>query len=158
MVAEYSFLTTWLLRSELEPVFDALYDTAAWPQWWPGVRRVDAHGGGDENGVGERFTIAWRSFLPYDLEFESEVTRVDRPQVMEGTATGELAGVGRWRLFSHDDVTAVLYEWNVATTKPWMNLLAPLAGPVFRWNHDYVMRAGGKGLAQRLGVTLLASG
>jgi hypothetical protein len=31
-----------------------------------------------------------------------------------------------------------------------MNLLAPLAKPLFRWNHDALMRAGGIGLARRL--------
>jgi hypothetical protein len=39
----------------------------------------------------------------------------------------------------------VLYEWNVATTKPWMNLIAPIARPVFQWNHDWVMSRGGEG-------------
>ncbi|MCA1656715.1 MAG: polyketide cyclase, partial [Actinobacteria bacterium] len=37
-------------------------------------------------------------------------------------------------------------------------LLAPLARPVFRWNHDVVMRQGGEGLADRLGARLLAYG
>jgi uncharacterized protein YndB with AHSA1/START domain len=155
-VAEYRFLTTWLLRADIEPVFDALHDTEAWPQWWPGVRRVVSHGGGDADGVGKRFEIVWRSFLPYDLAFETEVTRVQRPHVMEGTARGELAGTGRWRLFSQDGVVAVLYEWNVATTKAWMNVLGPIGRPAFRWNHDHVMRAGGRGLARMLAVELVA--
>ncbi len=72
---------------------------------------------------------------------------------------GELAGIGRWRLFEQDGevpVTAVVYEWNVSTTKPWMNLLAPIARPLFEWNHDWVMRNGGAGLAKLLGCRLLA--
>ncbi len=69
---------------------------------------------------------------------------------------GELAGTGRWRLFEQDGVTAVTYEWNVATTKRWMNLLAPIARPVFAWNHDWVMARGGEGLARRLGTRLVA--
>ncbi len=158
-MADYRFLTTWLLRAELEPVFDAIHDTEAWPQWWPGVRRVVARGGGDADGVGERFQIVWRSFLPYDLTFETEVTRVERPRVMEGVAQGELAGTGRWRLYPDaDGLVVVLYEWNVATTKRWMNALGPLARPVFSSNHDHVMRAGGRGLAQLLGVELVAHG
>ena len=36
------------------------------------------------------------------------------------------------------------------TTKWWMNTLAPLLEPVFRSNHDHVMRSGGEGLARRL--------
>jgi hypothetical protein len=38
-----------------------------------------------------------------------------------------------------------------------MNLLAPIARPVFRWNHDWVMARGGEGIAQRLGCRLIAS-
>jgi hypothetical protein len=47
-------------------------------------------------------------------------------------------------------VTAVTYEWNVRTTKAWMNALAPVARPVFAFNHDYVMRRGGEGLRDRM--------
>ena len=50
---------------------------------------------------------------------------------MRGEASGALAGTGHWRLFEQDGVTAVLYEWNVETTKLWMNVLAPVARPVF---------------------------
>jgi hypothetical protein len=35
-----------------------------------------------------------------------------------------------------------------------MNLLAPLARPVFSWNHDELMREGAQSLARRLGVEL----
>ena len=83
-------------------------------------------------------------------------TRVEKPHLLEGNAEGELAGVGRWRLFERDGVTAALYEWNVHTTRAWMNLLAPLARPIFAVNHDYVMRNGGHGLAELLDAPLLA--
>jgi len=36
-----------------------------------------------------------------------------------------------------------------------MARLAPLARPIFEWNHNGVMRAGGEGLARHLGVRLL---
>jgi hypothetical protein len=45
----------------------------------------------------------------------------------------------------------------VRTTKRWMNLAAPLARPVFRWNHDWVMRNGAEGIAELLGCRLLAA-
>jgi hypothetical protein len=133
-------------------------DTAAWPQWWRGVVRVDQLDSGDSGKVGSRYAIEWRSRLPYPLEFEFTVDRVERPLLMEGRADGELAGTGRWRLFEDAGVTAVLYEWNVRTTKPWMNRMGPVARPIFGWNHDVVMRWGGEGLARRLGARLLAAG
>jgi hypothetical protein len=36
-----------------------------------------------------------------------------------------------------------------------MNVLAPVARPLFAWNHDHVMRSGGEGLARLLGARLL---
>ena len=107
--------------------------------------------------MGSRYEIEWRSRLPYPLAFEFTTERVERPLTMEGRAEGELAGTGRWRLFEDAGVTAVLYEWNVHTTKPWMNLFGPVARPVFQWNHDVVMRWGGEGLARRVGGRLLAA-
>jgi hypothetical protein len=37
-----------------------------------------------------------------------------------------------------------------------MNAIAPVARPVFAWNHHAVMKQGGVGLAQALGVALIA--
>jgi hypothetical protein len=102
--------------------------------------------------------MVWKSVLPYRVAFETRTTKVERPHLLEADADGELAGRGRWRLFEQEGVTAVLYEWNVATTSAWMNLLAPLARPVFEWNHDWVMARGGEGIARLLGCRLLASG
>jgi len=106
----------------------------------------------------ERYRIAWRSRIPYDLEFDFTVLEMDEPRSMSGEATGELAGTGHWRLFEQDGVTAVTYEWNVHTTKAWMNAIAPVAQKLFAYNHDVVMRWGGEGLAERLGCRLIAAG
>jgi hypothetical protein len=149
-MAEYSFLTAWLIPAPIERVWDELFDVGAWPQWWKGVTDARELEPGNGDGVGKVFTISWRSLLPYDLTFVTTVTRVEKPHVMEGRAVGELTGTGRWRLFHHGGVTAVTYEWDVRTTKAWMNAVAPLARPVFEWNHDYVMRRGAIGLNDRV--------
>ena len=106
----------------------------------------------------ESYRIAWRSRIPYELEFEFTVRDMDEPRSMSGEASGALAGDGHWRLFEQNGVTAVTYEWNVRTTKAWMNVIGPVAKPLFAYNHDVVMRWGGEGLAQRLGCNLLAAG
>lgn len=153
---QYSFLTTWLLASPREPVFEAIYDEAGWPEWWRGVEVAEELRPGNELGIGTVSRMVWRSLLPYRVEFEVTATKVERPSLMEGQAVGDLEGTGRWRLLEQDGVTAVLYEWNVATTKPWMNRMAPLLRPVFEWNHDWVMRRGGEGIAKHLDCELLA--
>lgn len=155
-MAEYSFLTTWLLEAEREPVWEAIYDSERWPEWWNGVLEAEKLEEGDDAGVGQFGRYVWKSKLPYKLEFHARTTRVQRPHLLEGTVEGELAGTGTWRLYEEDGTTAVLYRWNVRTTKPWMNLLTPIARPIFAVNHDYVMRNGGEGLAKLLGARLLA--
>ena len=157
---EYSFLTTWCFDAPRDRVWDAIWDSERWPEWWRGVTGAKTLAEGDGSGVGQVARYSWRSRLPYALDFTMTTTRVERPHLLEGEADGELAGVGRWRLFAEDGatpVTAVVYEWNVHTTKPWMNALAPIAAPIFSWNHDWVMRNGGEGLARLLGCRLLAS-
>jgi len=157
-MAEYRFLTTWLLDAPREPVWEAIYDQARWPTWWRGVESAEEVRAGAQDGVGTVARMVWRSLLPYRVEFEVTTTRVEPFYLMEGDAVGELTGLGRWRLYEHEGQTAVLYEWNVATTKAWMNVLAPIARPVFEWNHDWVMARGGEGLARLLGCRLLAAG
>jgi uncharacterized protein YndB with AHSA1/START domain len=157
-MARYSFLTTWLLETSRAEAWEVLQDAERWPDWWRGVQRVELIERGDAERVGSRYRIAWRSRVPYELVFDFTVRRVEAPRLMQGDAAGELHGTGRWRLLEQDGVTAVLYEWNVSTTKRWMNLLAPVARPVFAHNHDVVMCWGGEGLARRLGVDLLAVG
>ncbi len=157
-MAEYSFLTTWLLDSPRQPVFEAIHDQERWPGWWRGVEVAEEISRPPDGGdVGTVSRMVWRSLLPYRVEFEIETTRVERPTLLEGRARGELAGIGRWRFYEQDGVTAVLYEWDVRTTRPWMNRLAPLLRPAFEWNHDWVMARGGEGLASLLDCHLLAS-
>ncbi len=152
----YAFLTTWLLQAPREAVWEALYDQATWPRWWRGVEVAEELRPGAADGVGTISRMVWRSILPYRVEFEMTATKIERPCLMEGQATGDLEGIGRWRLYEQDGVTAVLYEWDVETTKPWMNRMAPVLRTAFEWNHDWVMRRGGEGLALHLGCPLLA--
>lgn len=106
-------------------------------------------------GIGRRGRYAWRGRIPYPVRFEVVTTAVERPALMAGDASGDLEGSGVWRLREQLGATAVTYGWEVRTTKPWMNAAEPLLGPVFRWNHNVVMRWGGEGLARRLGCRLL---
>lgn len=156
-MSDYEFVTIWRLSAPVERVYEALHASDRWPEWWPGVEKVEEVEPGDESGVGNLRRYTWKSKLPYRLVFEMRTTRVERPSVLEGAAVGELDGTGRWTLTAIPEGTEVRYDWKVRTTKPWMNLLAPIARPVFQWNHDVVMAWGGEGLARRLGARLLES-
>jgi hypothetical protein len=155
---QYRFLSTWLLEAPRPAVWEVLQDSLSWPDWWRGVTSVVELDPGDDQAVGARHDITWRSAIPYPVRFEFTTEEVRAPAFMAGSARGELEGTGAWRLFEQEGVTAVTYDWRVGTTKAWMNALAPVARPAFEWNHDWVMRNGGEGLARRLGASLLAEG
>ena len=46
-MAEYAFLTTWLLESPREPVWEAIHDQERWPEWWRGVEEAEELRPGD---------------------------------------------------------------------------------------------------------------
>jgi hypothetical protein len=146
----YHLTTLWRFDAPLEAVWEAIFDTEAWPQWWKGAERVVTLECGDANGLGARQRHTWKSVLPYRLTFVTCVTRVEPLRLIEGQVEGDLEGTGCCRLRRDGDHIVVRYEWQVRTTRRWMNLLAPLAKPLFSWNHDALMRAGGIGLARRL--------
>jgi hypothetical protein len=154
----YALVTHWHIGAAIDPVWDALYRVEDWPRWWRYVKAVVELKQGDANGVGAVRRFTWTSRLPYSLTFEMRSSVVERPTFMEGIASGELSGRGRWRFAAEGATTRVRYEWTVQTTRPWMNLLAPLMAPAFRWNHGQVMAEGGRGLARHLGVALLGAG
>jgi hypothetical protein len=153
VMADYNFNTVWRFKAPLAPVWDLVYRSGEWPSWWRGVERVERLQEGDANHVGSVQRYTWKSKLPYRLSFDMRLTRVEPMSLIEGEAFGELTGRGLWLLSSEGDVTIVRYDWKVETTKLWMNLLAPLARPVFKWNHDVVMNWGAQALAARLKET-----
>lgn len=150
----YEFVTIWHVAAPIESVWNEIYHSELWPTWWKGVESVVELRKGDAQGVGSLRRYTWKSKLPYRLTFEMQTVRVEPPRLLEGAAIGELEGTGVWQLSTEGSGTLVRYDWKVQTTKPWMNLLAPIARPVFNWNHDVVMGWGAEGLANKLGVNV----
>ena len=100
--------------------------------------------------------INFRTGLGYRLHLVLEVTEVRREERLRAKAAGTLAGEGIWLMKQaapdaggHTDVTFV---WRVTLPPGVLRWLAPVLGPVFRWNHRRVMRAGRMGLIQYLAL------
>ena len=147
---DFDLVTTWSLAAPLTQVWAALTAPEEWPSWWPSVVRVERLAEGDADGTGAVRRMTWRTALPYTLTFDMKSTRVEPMTVIEGRALGELDGVGRWTLSRDDGATRVRYDWRVRVTRPWMRAIAPLARPVFAWNHGVVMERGYLGLVRKL--------
>ena len=157
-MASYEFVTIWRVEAPIEKVWNEIYYTEYWPQWWKGVIKVVELKEGNELGVGSIRRYTWKTKLPYKLIFDIETVRVEPMSYLEGKSTGELVGKSIWQLTKKGDFTIARYDWMVTTTKTWMNLLVPLAKPLFEWNHKIVMSWGAESLAKRLGVNVIEEG
>ena len=113
---------------------------------------------GDQDGIGSLYRHTWRTRLPYNLVFDLRTARLERPHLIEATTAGELEGTGRWQLSSTPARTRAVNEWRVRTAKSWMNLVAPIARPVFAWNHAALMRSGRLDLQRLLDERMVAQG
>lgn len=154
-MAQYHFLTTWDLEAPVEIVWETISNASGYSSWWKYVASVTEVEPVQADGTGGLYIWKWKTALPYTLAVEMSVTRSEPPHVLESRAQGELEGVGRWELKEMAGFTRVTYDWQVRTTKSWMNLIGPLARPAFGWNHNVLMDEGGRALAEHLGVKLL---
>jgi uncharacterized protein YndB with AHSA1/START domain len=148
---EYDFKTVWVLDAPIETVWDAIAASERWTEWWPYLESVVEIAKGDSCGIGSVRRYTWGGALPYRLAFQIMVTKIERPLTIEGVASGDLEGVGRWKLSAEGGTsTRVEYLLSARSTKPWMNMAAPLLGWFFKWNHNRVMNSGREGLGNYL--------
>lgn len=156
-MAFYRFGSEWRIEARVDEVYEALLDWKGLSAWWPSIRDVRLVEEGQATGIGTRVAYSIKSPLPYSLDFNVRVVELDRPTRIHLTATGDLEGTGTWQLGGNGRLTVARYAWNVRTTKRWMNAVAPVARPAFAWAHNRVMAEGARGLASRLGGTLVSA-
>lgn len=135
----YEFRSVWWITAQLGDVCSVLADLGRYPQWWPEIRHVTDLGGG-------RFEVVARSLLPYELRFVNQGRADGRSGVLEAALSGDLAGTARWSIEPVGDSCRMVYDQEVDTHKRLLNLLAPVARPLFKANHALMMRHGEAGL------------
>jgi uncharacterized protein YndB with AHSA1/START domain len=151
--AHFDLVSQWRIDASADRVWAALTDPATWPLWWPCVQAVRTLREGGADGVGAVRRIHWSTRLPYRIVIELESIESVRHQRLRGRSRGQLDGEGLWLLRAEAGLTDVTHVWRVTLKRRWMRWLAPLLGPVFRWNHEGVMRAGEAGLQRYLAQT-----
>lgn len=154
-MAEFCLQSIWRIEAPLDDVYAAVLDSLGWPDWWPGAEKVEALARGDAAGIGSVRRYVWQGKLPYRLLVDVQVTRIEPLVAIEGRASGDLDGIGRWSFSRQGSVSVVCFTWQVTPTRWWMKLIAPLARPAFIRNHALIMAQGGSGLARQLQAPLL---
>lgn len=138
----YSFHSIWKIQAPRIKVWQAL--TAApfsWQDWWPGmisfsgIETADMH-------IGTTSKFIMRAKSGYKLSASFTTTSYQPLDLVVFNAQGDLAGTATWKFTDHNDYTIIHIDWQVQTTKAWMNALAPLLKPIFVSNHNTLMQAG----------------
>jgi uncharacterized membrane protein len=139
---QYHFRTEWRFHAPLERVWSVVLDIERYPGWWKNFRRVRIVRG-DGRSIGSIIECEVRGSLPYSLNYSVEVIEAEQNHHILLRSTGGLVGSGRW-VFNVDapGVASAVYFWDVATTNPVLNLIAPLARNALARNHQQVMANG----------------
>jgi len=158
MPETYSFISRWQVKAPIEEVWQLIYDSEKWPEWWPSVVKVKEIHPGDLRGIGSVRCYKMRSPMLYTLSFNLTLTEREDLKLLKGNASGELQGTGAWFVNEMDGLTDVQCHWKVATTRWWMNSFAFALRPLFRYNHAAVMKDGGISLGRKLNtpVTIIS--
>lgn len=147
----FDLVSHWRIHAPVERVWAALTDPASWPRWWPCVHEVRTLREGGPDGVGAVRRIGWSTRLPYRIVIEVECVESVHHQRLRGRSRGrQFDGEGLWLLRAETGFTDVTQVWRVTAKRRWMRWPALLLAPVFRWNHDGVMRTGEAGLRRYL--------
>ncbi|MBV9961999.1 MAG: SRPBCC family protein [Parafilimonas sp.] len=152
----YKFITRWKIEASINDVWYAIYKSEEWPNWWKGVIQVKIIKENDEQGINGIRQYKWKSLLPYTLSFKMQLIEKRDFVFLKGIAVGELEGDGTWYFKEENAITNIQYNWNVKTNKAWMNYFAIILKPIFKFNHNIIMKWGAEGLAKKLNAKLIS--
>lgn len=149
----YSFVTQWKVNASMQDVWDAIYDTGHWPEWWKGVEEVKEVSTPDAPGLQH---ITMRSNFEQPVSYNFRVTSIEKFRKIEGAASGEYKGKARWEFEEQNDgAILVKYTWDVTPKTCIKNILSPVSRTLMQWHHDTVMHWGARGLADKLHAGLV---
>jgi Polyketide cyclase / dehydrase and lipid transport len=123
-------------------VWSVVLDIERYPGWWKNFRSVRVRRG-DGRSIGSVVDCEVRGSLPYSLKYSVEVIEAVEFRHILLRSTGDLVGTGRWAFGAPEaDLSTADYFWDVETTNPILNLLAPFARRALSRNHEQVMANG----------------
>ena len=120
-----------------------------WSKWWPELKNEHNIVMTDDL-VGSSFSCDWQAPIGYKLRTDIVIDQVIKLKKVSLKSSGDLDGTVTCILTIQGDSTRIDIDWQVDTTKAWMNKLSPFLRPLFILSHHAVMRRGEKGLIEYL--------
>lgn len=155
--ARYEFSHRWEVDGSIDEVAGMLFDSTSMPQWWQPFRDVELLAQGNQHGLGRLVRSRVRGFLPYRLELDFRVVKVEYPHYFEVEVSGDFCGRGSGRLRTENGRTVVELTLDV-TLESWPLKIASLfARSLLEAHHHWTMTQGYSGLNRELARRRLAT-
>jgi hypothetical protein len=149
-MAEYKFVDHWYIKAPIDVVYQHIADPRTYPQWWPVYSHVKVIKDVPFPHIGGRANLLVNSFLGYKLNIEVETTRADPPKYLMTVSEGNLEGSGEWIFTQEGETTHAQWTWIVHSNHRLLNLLEPVAKPLFAYSHTNASEKGHQGLKKFL--------
>ena len=151
MTNTYHFVSRWRVKARAEEVYDIIGQPLEYPRWWPAVYLdVRELADGAPGGVGRRFRLHTKGWLPYTLHWEASITEAVAPDRIVVEAAGDFEGQGIWSFVQDGDFVDITYDWTLTAGKPLLRYLTPVMRPVFEANQRWAMEQGEMCLREEL--------
>jgi hypothetical protein len=170
----FTLESVWRPAAPVAHVWSVLADPRfTWPDWWPGLTAAATRPVVGQDGLAAAGTWAdlrVRSPLGYSLRFRLDLRQTTAPSDGKpGRAlldvSGDLAGSAEVAVratgggvstsstngrSTNGGSTEVQLLWQVSPVPAWFRVAARIGPAPLAWAHAHVMRAGERGLAERL--------
>lgn len=148
-MVQYSFTTRFIIAASRDKVWDVLIKFNDWQTWWKGMKDVTL---ADLNAQKVNCRVG---YWFYTLKIQLSINKIQKEKQILITSSGDLIGTGEFNLEKIGENTQVTFLWNVATTKPWMNVTAFATHHFFEYSHSKVMNQFAYGMAKKLNTKIL---
>ncbi len=148
---DYHFVTHWRVEASAQEVSDIFDDALDLVRWWPDVYlEVKELQKGDDDGLGQVYSLHTKGWLPYRLRWNFRVVESRKPFGWTLEAWGDFVGRGSWTFEEDGRWVDITYDWKIRADKPLLRYFSFLLKPIFAANHGWAMTRGEKSLKREL--------
>jgi uncharacterized protein YndB with AHSA1/START domain len=145
-----SYRNQYVFPQSPEGIWDALEDVDQFVLWWPWLEEFRLEGGSLVTGAVLSGVVA--PPLPYRMRLQIELTRCEKPDIIEARVHRDLEGEATIALCSQRIGTHVEVAWTLEMMQRPMRLADRMAHPVLKKGHDRVVENTVAEFRSRLGA------
>jgi len=141
----YQFTSHWQLDAPARTVFDILYRVGDYPKWWPQFVKVTSIGPNVHD-------MTLQSLMRYRISYTLVNQKTDQKSlILRAKVDGDIRGTIEWDIDPRDGGGCIAhFREQVSGRMALLNAFSWALRPVFRMNHNHVMRDGERALRMYL--------